>query len=308
MVFGFRKMKTVLVFGGTGFLGSYLVKYLLLKEIRVIVYIHKNIGLLKDFKHTNLYDIDSLDVDNLVKMNILTIYHLASKQTAMNPSYNEFYDGNVIPTINILELAKKLKIGHIIYTSTSNVFSKNIEMSLMNELMTPNPFNYYGLTKYISEKILEIESSREKLKNCVIRFPSIYGINCGGGIVDTLYSHSKKNEKIELYSNGERLRNLIYIESAVEILYLAMLESEKLKNFEIFMAGSSDSMRLIDIAKLIVSATNSSSEIIPVDKFSPLDFDVNIDTAKAEKILGFKPLSIANGIKKYIEEMKDENL
>jgi nucleoside-diphosphate-sugar epimerase len=45
-----------------------------------------------------------------------------------------------------------------------------------------------------------------------------------------------------------------------------------------------------------------------VDKFPPSDFDVIIDTTKAQKLLNFKPLKIEDGLKKYIEDMKNEKI
>ena len=48
----------------------------------------------------------------------------------------------------------------------------------------------------------------------------------------------------------------------------------------------------------------SKSKIVPVDKFIPSDFDVKIDSKKATKLLGFNPVSIEDGIKKYIKKLK----
>ncbi len=74
------------------------------------------------------------------------------------------------------------------------------------------------------------------------------------------------------------------------------------------MFGSKDSERLIDIAKKIVILTNSNSKIIPIDRSPPLDVDVCIDISKAERVLGFKPISIEDGITKYINKMKNEKI
>ena len=69
------------------------------------------------------------------------------------------------------------------------------------------------------------------------------------------------------------------------------------------MFGSKDSERLIDIAKKIVILTNSNSKIIPIDRSPPLGVDVCIDISKAERVLGFKPISIEDGITKYINKI-----
>jgi nucleoside-diphosphate-sugar epimerase len=92
------------------------------------------------------------------------------------------------------------------------------------------------------------------------------------------------------------------------MLYLFYKNRKNLEQNEIFMIGSNDSLKLIEIARLISSLTKSSSAITPIDKFPPSDFDVIIDTTKAQKILGFQPLKIEDGLKKYIKDMENENL
>jgi len=308
MVFGFRKMKTVLVFGGTGFLGHVLVQYLLSKNLKVIVYKHKSYGYLSETKDDNLIFIDSFDSEVLLNNVVDVVYHLASRQTLGNPTYIEFYQNNVELTKRIIDLIKNLNITHFIYVSTTTVFSKKDNDNILNEKTCPNPKNHYGLTKYIAEKLVEMELEKTNVKTSIIRFPSIFGVNSGGGIVETFYTLAKENKPIEVFSNGQRLRNLIYVNSAVEILYLVYKNRENLAQNEIFMAGSEDSLTLVEIAKLVIDFIKSSSVVILVDKFTPSDFDVIIDTTKAQKMLSFKPLKIEDGLRKYIKDMENENL
>lgn len=301
-------MKAVLVFGGTGFLGSNFVKYLLAQNLNVIVYKHKNLRCLSNVINDNLVIIDSFDEKLSSAYQVETIFHLASKQTSGNHTYNEFYKGNVELTKRIIDFGKKLSTKQFVYVSTTTVFSQDDNSFFLSESICPNPKNYYGLTKYIAERLVEIELEKTNIKTSIVRFPSIFGINSGGGIVETFYTSAKESKPIEVYSNGQRFRNLIYVDSAVEILYLLYKNRENLGQNEIFMAGSEDSLKLLEIAKLIANLTDSKSKIIPVDKFPPSDFDVKIDTSKAKNLLGFKPLSIEDGLKRYVEDMNNENL
>lgn len=298
----------ILVVGGSGFVGSSLVNYLLSKNLKVFVYIHNSFGFLEGIEHNNLKYIKNFNELFFEKVEINTIYHAGSKQPSGIQTYEEFYKSNVELTLKIIDLAKKLNVKQFIYLSTTSVFSKLEENTIFNEDITPNPSNYYGLTKYISEKLLSIEFEKTDIQVSIIRFPSIFGINSRGGIVEVLYTHSKNNREIELYSRGERYRNLIYIDSVVDILYKAYENVQKLSKYEIFMAGSSNSLTLVDVAKEIIKLTNSNSKIVLVDKFPPSDFDVIIDTTKAQKLLNFKPLKIEDGLKKYIEDMKNEKI
>ena len=103
-----------------------------------------------------------------------------------------------------------------------------------------------------------------------------------------------------------RYRSLLYVQDAASLLLISAQKNANLSPFEIFNCGSSDSVKMIDIAKTITKLIGSSSTIIPVDKFSPTDWDVFIDISKIKKKLCFQPLSIEQGIKLYLKELGHE--
>ena len=290
-------MKTILVFGATGFLGSNLVKYLLAKKIKVIIYKHKSLRLLSNVNNKNLIIFKKLNYKLIKDYKVDTIFHLASKQTKGNPTFNEFYKVNVGITKKIIELSKKIKLKQFIYVSSSAVYS--------NDKKNPNPKNYYALTKYIAEKLVEIELSQTDIKTTIVRFPSIFGKHSNGGIVETFYKLAKENRQIKVYNNGKTTRNLIHVSSAVEMLYYIFINRLKLSKNEIFLAGSKDSLKLLTIVKLIVQHTKSKSKIILENKILTSDFDVKIDSSKAKKMVGFVPMSIEKGLIKYLKDHEE---
>tara|TARA_E500000178_G_scaffold315624_1_gene334700 strand:- start:448 stop:1344 length:897 start_codon:yes stop_codon:yes gene_type:complete len=295
-------MKAILIFGGTGFLGNNLVKFLLKKNLKIIVYKHKNMGVFLNKHFNNLIYINSLNKKILKKYEIQTIFHLATKTFNLSEKFEDFYKTNILLTKNIIELAKYLKINQFIYISTGSVFSKKTHSGIFDESSIPTPNSYYGLFKYMTEKLIEIELKKTQIKNCIIRFPSIFGINNNVGIVNEFYNLAKHNKPIKVFNNGQKLRNLIHVSSAVEILYLIYKKKSKLSKHEIFMAGSKEELKLLDIVRLLIRFTKSRSKVILIKKSSPSDFDVKISNLKAKKLLGFKPLSIKAGLKKYIKE------
>jgi len=301
-------MLSILVFGGSGFIGSKLLQLLLKEKQNIIVYQHHNQILLKNFQTEKITIVHSFSDLFKYKNKISTIYNLASIQTGTNPTYDEYYKGNVESSLKIIQLAKELEIKQYIYVSTTSVFSKNSDMPVLNELSIPNPTNYYGLTKYISEKIMQQEFLNTKIKSSIVRFPSVYGPSSNGGIVETLYKEAIKNKDIEVYGNGEQYRNLLYIESAIDVLYSIFHKRDILSNFEIFLVGSSSSIKLYNIAEKIINLTGSKSKIIPINKFPPSNFDLHLCLDKTKKLLNFKPLSIEEGLKKYIKAIHNENI
>lgn len=301
----------VLVTGATGFLGSAVVERLLFEGYDVVGAGRKPKGFLSEvaLAHPNfsLVRLDLTDDAALEKLDPAeSILHLASQlQTSKNVKFTDFLSANVLATYKLLRLAKQMNVQKFIYPSTGSIFSKKPESDLISEQSCPCPASHYGLTKYMGERLVEIELRGSNVRGVVVRYPSIFGKNHLGGIVHTFYTLARQNLPIEVYSKGERYRNLLYVDDAVEIL-VRLLRVNQPDSFEIFCAGSQDSQTMLAIATMIRDMLRSKSEIIPVDKFPPSDWDVFIDTSKLENIAGFTPLSIESGIKQYLKEMGHE--
>lgn len=303
-------MKNILIFGGAGFLGSALVK-VLLKQYNVSVVYRKKVKLLekvKNNKKLNLIksDIKDIDIELLKNLNIDIIYHLASMQPSNDNTFEKLYNGNVLLTKKIVDLVKNLKVKLLVFSSTSSVYSEAsyIDNKYLDEKSPVNPSNSYGLTKLLSEKLLVKELQKVDCKISIIRFPSIYGKNHNDGIIYYLTKLAKQSMNIQLYNKGITFRNVIFINSAVNILSLVNFNYEKLKKIEIFVAGSRDSLMLKKIVKNIIKLTNSNSKISYCDNSSIKSNDVKLDTNYANTKLNFKPDYITDGLTSYIKSLK----
>ena len=301
----------ILVTGATGFLGSAVVERLLNEGYDVVGTGRKPKGFLSDvvLAHPNfsLIRLDLTDDAALENLDpVDAVLHLASQlPSSKNVSFTDFLGANVQATYKLLRLAKQMNVQKFIYPSTGSIFSKKPGGDAITEESCPCPASYYGLTKYMSERLIEIELRDSNVKGVVVRYPSLYGKNHLGGIVYTFYTLAQKGLPIEVYSKGERYRNLLYVDDAVEIL-ARLLKSNQLDSFEIFCAGSPDSQTMLAIATLIRDLIGSKSQIIPVDKFPPNDWDVFIDISKLQNAIGFRPCSIKDGIKKFLKDLGHE--
>lgn len=299
-------MGTVVVFGGTGFLGKYLVRLLKASGNDIFVFTRRcSTGARPESRITFF---DSFDNEKLSNQHIDAVFHLASAQPGSAPSYAELYSANVDFSLKVAEFVRKRNIPQLIYTSTTTVYGLQPHGTVLSEGICPEPANHYGLTKYIAEMLLRVELAGTDSKVSVVRLPSVFGLNSGGGIVETLCTTALSGKDIEVFSKGERFRNLIHARSASELLMLLYSNRSSLGRFEVFAGGSRDSLMLYQIAETVVRLTESKSRIIPVDKFPPHDADIIVNTEKACTRLGFRPLTIAEGLSEYITEMKSENI
>ena len=304
-------MSVVVVTGAGGFLGGALIEALISQGHEVVGIDRHDARFIgqKTLNNSKFKfikgEINAGGEDLLKEMTVDVIFHLAAKQpSAPGLSYEDFYKGNVESMLGILALARKNKTRAVIYTSTITVLSN--QNKKMDEDAPCEPSNYYSLTKYIAEHMLRIESKNNGIKAVIVRFPSLMGKHHRGGLVNTYYGLAKTGADIEVFSKGKRLRNILYVSSAVEILIKVLSNLDRLESCELFMAGSKDSLTTIDIARTIKDLLKSSSRIVPVDKSPAGDCDIVVDTAKAQRSLGFAPISIAEGLKMYIAEKNNE--
>ena len=303
----------ILVTGATGFLGSALAEKLLAEGCCVVGVARREYGFLSKsvFENSRFQlvqmDLTKFDEAKLSHFVFDAVVHLAADQASSPPlSWNDYVRGNIDATRSLIAYVKGNKIKQLILSSTFSVFGKPFCTDTINELTPPVPATYYGLSKFVAERIIEIELASSSTKGVIIRFPSIFGKNHLGGIVYTFHKLAKENKPIDIYSRGERYRNLLYIDDAVNVIIQCLRYSNELNPYEVFSAGSRDSRRMIEIALMIRDGINSKSEIVPVNKFPPSDWDVFIDTTKLNDVLGVKTMTIQEGINLYLGALNNE--
>jgi nucleoside-diphosphate-sugar epimerase len=220
-------------------------------------------------------------------------------------NWEAFYNANINIVNKLYDWALENKVGHFIQCSTLSVFGFKVNKKVISEEEIPRPSNYYGLSKYFSEILLRMKTSLclGDMKVTVLRFPSVFGPNNKIGIVAKFVELAKENLPIDLYSNGALTRNLLYIDDVVKLINKTLANKEKLNDYELVHLGSSDSLAMVDIAKVIVTKTNSKSSIIPLDKKASVDWDVYLDLSKMHNILEITTLSVKDGILHYLESL-----
>lgn len=308
----------ILVTGASGFVGASLCQSLLAQG-------HKVLGIgRKDAYNTNLHpkergflspetlnhhnfkyerlELKNLDDSMLRKYEFSLAFHLASMVEYASLEYTEYTEYTITPTLKLIDFALQAKIPKIIFTSTASVYAPPPALSLapysINESSPISPSSYYGLAKYTCEKLLEIATFKHKTLNvATLRFPALFGLNHLGGVIYEFAKSAWENSNIELFSNGEVLRNVLYIDYAIQALLLAA--RVEIKGYECFCIGSANSQSTAFIASTLIDALHSRSKLMLSPKPSPNPFNAQFDLTKAKAQLGFEPPSIESTLKSY---------
>lgn len=304
---------SILVTGATGFIGSALVEALLAKGYSVIGLGRSRRGLLPS--HVLKNDKFRLVRADLARANLMSrmatqeitaIVHAAAMLSDAVATFNDFYSANVVSTRKLIDLARARSCGQLIYISTGSVYGARPEKKILDESVAPLPQSFYGLSKYISERLLAIDLKGSGTKACVIRPSIVIGKNNRKGLVPTFYEDALHNRDMVLRNGGRLYRNIIHVHKLVELILRAIESRDAMRDYEVFFAGSSDSITTYKLAGIMRRSVQSRSAIIRLDTTATTEWDVFIDTKKAKSMFGVRMQTVEESVKTYMRDMGHE--
>ncbi len=307
--------ENILVTGGSGFIGSAIVKYLVKKQNKkVIVFDNNSRGKsarLKDVEEKITFikgDIRNKDDLNIIKGRIDTVIHLAyvngTKFFYKKPF--EILDIAVNGLINILNFSKKKNVKNFYLASSSEVYQTPLKIPTDEKEMLKipdihNPRYSYGGGKIISE-LYGIHFAKINFKKFIIFRPhNVYGKDMGNEhVIPEFIKRFKKtsnNSKFSIQGSGNEVRSFIYIDDFIkgfDRIY------QKGKNLEIYNIGTDKKIKIINLVKILSRIFDKK---IITKKNKLLQGSPNLRCPNINKIkkLGFKPnISLEKGLKKII--------
>jgi len=241
-------MKNVLVFGGSGFLGYYLVNELLIRGYDVTV-----ADLNNKFENKVKYikcDINSkVNVNNVFKIKQFDfVYNLAGFAN-LDQAINfpiETIQLNVIGNMYILEQCVKNNVSRVVYASSAYAMS--------------NKGSFYGISKLASEKIIEEYLKKYSLPFTILRYGSVYSERpYDNNYIYNLVKSAVLEGEINHNGDGNELREYIHAADASK-LSVDVIESEAFKNLHVILTGN-ERIKRSDLFNMIKEILNDKLEI-----------------------------------------------
>jgi UDP-glucose 4-epimerase len=287
--------KRILVTGGTGYLGSFLVKALE-KENANVFLISREIKSNSNHFAVDITDFESLNkVIQEIKPDI--IYHLAADISRNRDFsiYDEMAQTNINGTLNLLRSLNNLEI-HFIFTSTSEIYGNN--KSPFNENQIPNPVSPYSLTKVNAELLVQTYCITTNKNFTNLRLFNFYGKNMPESFfIPQMINSLKRNEDF-LMTKGEQIRDFLFIDDVVSALLMTAKNTNSFN--ETMNVCSGKGTKLNELALEVSSRTKSKSKIIlgAIPYRENEVWEMIGDNSKIKEKLGFIPqIGIEEGIK-----------
>ena len=223
-------MRKVLVTGGAGFIGSYLVKMLLDKGLEVLVLDNLtyagNIDNVDD--RAKFFVGDILDVARMPELlSVDTVFHLAAETHVDNSIYspNVFVETNVLGTVALLNFYKDTSVKFI-HVSTDEVYgSLNSELSApFTEYSNYKPSSPYSASKAASDHFVLSYYKTYGMNNIITHCSNNYGPNQNEEkLIPKAVKLLANNESVPIYGDGTNIRDWIHVEDHCDaLIFLAL--------------------------------------------------------------------------------------
>lgn len=332
-------MKTYLITGSSGFIGSNLTKRILSEhpDIQVIGLDNMNDYYDVSLKEYRLKELEQFPNFKFIKGNIADKYLVNKVFANYKPSIvvnlaaqagvrysidhpDTYIESNVIGFYNILEACRHNPVEHLVYASSSSVYGGNTKVPFSTEDKVDNPVSLYAVTKKSNELFAHCYSKLYDIPTTGLRFFTVYG---PAGRPDMAYfgftNKLIKGETIKIFNYGNCKRDFTYIDDIVEGIIRVMNKAPEKKKgndglpippYAVYNIGNNNPENLLDFVQILQEEL-IRAEVLPKDydfeahkELVPMQAgDVPVtyaDTTPLEKDFGFKPhTSLRDGLRNF---------
>lgn len=316
--------KRYLITGGAGFIGYYLSRSLLEKGAEVVGLDNLNDYYEVSLKEERLSDLKKYSKYHFVKKDIankdavFAVFKEFSPQIVVNlaaqagvrysiDNPDAYINSNIVGFFNILEACRYYPVEHLVFASSSSVYGGNKKVPFSTEDKVDKPVSLYAATKKSNELMAYSYSKLYQIPLTGLRFFTVYGPM---GRPDMAYfkfaKKIMKDEPIQIYNNGDMLRDFTYIDDIVtgveNILCNPPGQDENGAAYKVYNIGNNQPEKLMDFIAVLEKCLGreAKKEYLPMQ---PGDvYETYADVQELMDDYGFRPAtSIEEGLGKFAE-------
>ena len=309
----------VLVIGGAGFIGGFVVKELLKHPVReVVIFDNFARGKMSNIEETlgdercSIFplggDIRETDILDEAMKGVDYVFHLAAMWLLHCKDFpRTAFDVNVAGTFNVLEACVKNNVKKLIYSSSASVYGDAVQVPMTED----HPFNnknFYGSTKISGEAMCTAYNDRYGLEVIGLRYMNVYGPGQDqhavySGVVPIMLNKIDANESPQINGDGSQAYDFIYVEDVARC-NISAVESDIKHGF--YNVGTEVQTTIKELCNSILKLKASQLDVI-YKPYSEDDARALVQNrigsaVKAKEEIGFQfKFSLDEGLKKLIE-------
>lgn len=314
-------MKTYLITGGAGFIGSHLADKLLKEGNKVIVVDNfcdfYNPKIKEDNVKHNLnnanYTLKRIDIRNREELakafdeaNVDVVIHLAAmagvRPSIDNPIY--YQEVNCVGTQNILEEMKAHNVKKLVMASSSSVYGNCKEVPFKEDMVVDFAISPYAATKKANEVMTHVYHKLFDFNVIMLRFFTVFGPRQRPDLAINKFTRLMlNNEPIPMFGDGTTSRDYTYVEDIVSGIEKSIEYVNNNKDvYEILNLGNSSPVSLKEMIDTIAEVLNKIPNIEELP-MQPGDVERTFaDISKANRLIGYEPkTSFKQGIENFVK-------
>jgi UDP-glucuronate 4-epimerase len=316
-------MKSVLVTGGAGFIGSHLVARLLSEGAwRVVVVDDFNDFYDPALKRRNVapyegrgdFRLHEADIRDRAALETIfageefdCVVHLAAR-AGVRPSLSEpvlYAETNINGTLNLLEAARARGVRQFVFGSSSSVYGENEKVPFAEEDPVARPISPYAATKAAGELLCHTYSYLFGLRTVCLRFFTVYGARQRPDLAIHKFARLiSAGKPIPVFGDGTTRRDYTFVDDIIAGVRAAM--DYEASDYEVFNLGES---RTVELRELIALLEKELGRKASIDRQPAQPGDVPqtfADISKARRLLGYDPRTpIEEGIRRFVGWFKE---
>lgn len=292
-----NKVKSVLVTGGGGFIGSHTVEALLYAGLRVRVLDNFSSG-----KRTNLPraqsglevlegDIRDYPAVLVAMSDIDACIHLAAQVSVTasieNPPHSALH--NILGFLHILQAARARQVTRLVYASSVAVYGDSTELPI-TETTPRQPISPYGLDKRVNEDYANLYHDLYGLNTLGLRYFNVYGPRQDpqtpyAGVIARFVNDIGCGKPLTVYGDGHQSRDFIFVKDIAQANVAALNSSAE----GIINVGTGKRITLLELISTLEHVTGQQTDI---DFHPPQNGDIRHsfgDTSRMTEVLNFTP-------------------
>lgn len=318
-------MKTYLITGGAGFIGSHLADRLLAEGNKVVVIDNFNNFYNPTIKENNVrhnlnnpnYKLERVDIRNgeevdrvFAENKIDNIMHLAA-MAGVRPSIENpvlYQEVNCVGSQNILEAMKKHNVKNIVVASSSSVYGNTKTVPFKETDIVDFAISPYAATKKANEVMTHVYHKLFGFNVIMLRFFTVYGERQRPDLAINKFTRLIMEDKpIPVFGDGETSRDYTYVKDIIDGITKSLKYVEENEDvYEILNLGESEPVTLNEMIETIEQALGKKAIINRM----PMQLgDVNrtyADITKAKNLIGYNPqTSFKEGIENFVNWYKE---
>ena len=315
----FYRDRRVMITGGLGFIGSNLARELTALGAHVLIVDSLiseyggnlfNISGIDDRVRVNIADIRQQSTMNYLVRDQDVIFNLAGQVSHIDSMQDPYTDLeiNCRSQLTLLEACRRYNANvKVVFAGTRQVYGHPDSLPVSeSHLVRPTDIN--GINKVAGEYYHLVYNSVFGVRACSLRLTNVYGPrqllkHNRQGFFGWFIRHIVEDREIQIYGNGEQIRDFVYVDDAADAFLRA--GAMDTSNGQVFNVGGSEPTSLKDLVELMISIAGTGRYRFvawPPEKKAIDIGDFHADSSLIARTLGWRPtIRLAEGLRRTIE-------